>query len=65
MQRTLGPGGTIRNFVVSLLGAAAFVAGLFLVRHHKEAEEEVKRQVPAGERVARTTSLERLRELGL
>jgi hypothetical protein len=60
------PGGTIRTFLVSLLGAATLTAGLLLVRQNqKEADEEAKRQVPAGERVARNVSLERLRELGL
>jgi hypothetical protein len=63
---TLNLGGTIRTFLVSLLGAATLTAGLLLVRQQqKEAEEEVKRQVPAGERMARNVSLERLRELGL
>jgi hypothetical protein len=59
------PGGTIRTFFVSLLGAFAFVAGFFFIRHQRDGEAEVKGQVPAGERMARTTSLERLRELGL
>lgn len=64
-RRTPCPGGTIRTFIVSLLGAFAFVAGFFLIRHQKETESEVRGQVPAGERLARTASLERLRELGL
>ncbi|MGD2121425.1 MAG: hypothetical protein PVJ76_06760 [Gemmatimonadota bacterium] len=56
----------IRTFLVSLLGAATLTAGLLLVRQQqKAADAEVKGQVPAGERVARNVSLERLRELGL
>jgi len=64
--RTMNPGGPIRTFLVSLLGAATLTAGLFLVRQHqREADAEAQRQVPAGERVARNISLEKLRELGL
>ena len=63
---TLNPGGPIRTFLVSLLGAATLTAGLFLVRQHqKGADGEAQGQVPAGERTARNISLERLRELGL
>jgi len=66
MPRTLNPGGPIRTFLVSLLGVATLTAGLLLVRQHqKGAEAEARRQVPAGERMARNVSLERLRELGL
>ncbi len=66
MPRTPNPGGPIRTFLVSLLGAATLTAGLLLVRHHqKGAEEEARSQVPAGERMARNVSLKRLRELGL
>jgi hypothetical protein len=66
MARTLNPGGPIRTFLVSLLGAATLTAGLLLVRQRqKEAEVEARGQVPAGERTARTISIERLRELGL
>ena len=62
----MNPGGPIRTFLVSLLGAATLTAGLFLVRQHqREADAEAQRQVPAGERVARDISLEKLRELGL
>ena len=60
------PGGLIRTFLVSLLGAATLTAGLLLVRQHqKEAEAEARKQVPAGENAVRTVSLEKLRELGL
>ena len=64
--RTLSPGGPIRTFLVSLLGAATLTAGLLLVRQHqKESSAEADRQVPAGERMARNISLDKLRELGL
>ena len=61
------PGGLIRTFVVSLLGAATLTAGLLLIRQQREveAELEVKKQIPAGERTARVVDLDRLRELGL
>jgi hypothetical protein len=61
------PGGPIRKLVVSLMGAVSLVAGLMVIRHHREtdAEAEVKKQVPAGENTARTASLEKLRELGV
>jgi hypothetical protein len=47
------------------LGAAALAAGFFAIRYHREAENDLKGQIPAGERTARTVSLEKLRELGL
>ena len=66
MVGTLNPGGPIRTFLVSLLGAATLTAGLLLVRQRqKVAETEATRQVPAGERMARNISIEKLRELGL
>ncbi|MGD8359993.1 MAG: hypothetical protein PVJ04_01085 [Gemmatimonadota bacterium] len=40
-------------------------AGLLAFRFHREAETELKGQIPAGEKTARTVSLEKLRELGL
>ncbi len=60
-------GGLIRTFFVSLLGAATLTAGLLLIRQQREveAELEVKKQIPAGERTARVVDLDRLRELGL
>jgi len=61
----IDPGGPIRTFIVSLLGAAAVAAGLLAFRFHREAETELKGQIPAGEKTARTVSLEKLRELGL
>ena len=66
MPEILNPGGPIRTFLVSLLGAATLTVGLLLVRQHqKVAAVEARRQVPAGERAARNVSLEKLRELGL
>lgn len=64
---TLDPGGPIRRFVVSLMGAVSVVAGLLVIRHHREADAdaELKKQVPAGENTTRTVSLEQLRELGV
>jgi hypothetical protein len=59
------PGGIIRTFIVSLLGAAAVTASILVLRHQREAEVEVKTQIPAGEKTIRIASLERLRELGL
>ena len=63
--RTADPGGPIRTLIVSLLGAAALTAGFFVIRHQREAEDELKNQIPAGEKTARTVSLDKLRELGL
>jgi hypothetical protein len=57
-------GGPIRTFIVSLLGAAAFTAGILVVRLHRVADYGVKGQIPAGERNARAVSLEELRALG-
>ena len=58
-------GGTIRTFIVSLLGAAALTAGVLVFRHQRETEVDSKDKIPAGETTVRITSLERLRELGL
>ena len=58
------PGGIIRTFLVSLLGAATLTAGLLLVRQQKKGIE-VQRGAPSGERTARDLSLDKLRELGL
>lgn len=61
---TRTPEDTIRNFVVSLLGAAALTAGLLLLRHHKEVVTPTAASVPPGESVPGEISLERLRERG-
>ena len=58
-------GGLIRTLIVSLLGAAALTAGILVIRNQREAENELRKQIPAGEKTARTVSLEKLRELGL
>jgi hypothetical protein len=65
--RNFDPGGTIRKFIVSLLGAATLTAGLFIVRQQQQkvAEAEAQKHVPAGGKVARDVSIQRLRELGL
>jgi hypothetical protein len=49
------------------MGAASLVAGLMVIRHHREAdtESELKKNVPAGEKTTRTASLEQLRKLGV
>jgi hypothetical protein len=66
VARILDPGGTIRKFIVSLLGAATLTAGLLIVRQHqKVTEAEAQSQIPAGEKPSRDISLQRLRELGL
>jgi hypothetical protein len=61
------PGGPIRTFIVSLLGAATLTAGLLLIRQQREAEAQADstKQIPAGEGTARVVTLDRLRELGL
>jgi hypothetical protein len=59
-------GGPIRTFLVSLLGAATLTVGFVLVlQHQRGSETEARRQVPAGEQMARNVSIEKLRELGL
>ena len=65
LSRIPDPGGTIRTFIVSLLGAAALTAGILVIRNQREAEDQLRNQIPAGEKTARTVSLEKLRELGL
>jgi hypothetical protein len=51
---------------VSLLGAATLTVGLFLVRQRqKGTDPEMRGRVPGGEQMARTVSIEKLRELGL
>jgi hypothetical protein len=55
---------SIRTLVVSLIGAAALTAGLVLIRQQKQVGLPQVREVPPGENVPGTISLERLRELG-
>ena len=54
----------IRALVVSLVGAAALTAGLVLIRQQRQVEEPRVKEIPAGETVPGSISLERLRELG-
>jgi hypothetical protein len=55
---------SIRTLVVSLIGVAALTAGLVLIRQQKQVGFPQVREVPPGENVPGTISLERLRELG-
>ena len=57
-------GGPIRTLFVSLLGAAALVAGLVLLNQKGPEPLPKKRDSHAGESQPGTISLERLRELG-
>lgn len=54
----------IRTLVVSLIGVAALTAGLVLIRQQRQAEAPRLKEIPAGETLPATISLERLRELG-
>ena len=54
----------IRALVVSLIGVAALTAGLVLIRQQRQAEAPRLKEIPAGETLPATISLERLRELG-
>jgi hypothetical protein len=54
----------IRTLVVSLLGVAAVTAGVLLCRQQKLFTAPGLKEVPAGESMPATISLERLRELG-
>lgn len=55
----------MRTLTVSLVGAAAVVASLVLLRQQRQPEAPRQAKVtPAGETVPGTISLERLRELG-
>ncbi|MGD2070986.1 MAG: hypothetical protein PVI57_20120 [Gemmatimonadota bacterium] len=57
-------GGPIRTLTVSLIGAAALVAGLVVFRQQKQSDTSQVKNVPPGESVPAEISLERLRELG-
>jgi hypothetical protein len=54
----------IRTLIVSIIGVAAFTAGLVLIRQQKQVGAPVLKEVPAGERLPGTISLERLRASG-
>ena len=55
---------SIRTLIVSIVGVAAFTAGLVLFRQQKQVGAPVVKQVPAGESLPGTISLERMRESG-
>ncbi len=56
---------SIRNVTYKLLGVAALVAGLLLIRQQRQEEPRVAGELPPGESVPSEISLERLRELGI
>ncbi len=57
--------GIIRKVTLGILGAAAVVASLLLIRQTKQITPKETVDVPAGEAVPGSISLERLRELGI
>ena len=54
----------IRAFIVSLIGAAAVVTGLVILRQQKQVDHTRVGEIPAGETVPSDLSLERLRASG-
>ncbi len=56
--------GIIRKVTLGILGAAAAVASLLVIRQTKQVTPKEVVDVPAGETVPGSISLERLRELG-
>ncbi len=60
----MNAGGPIRKFFVSLVGVAALATGLLLVKQREEDTEKPK-EIPPGETVPATISLDKLRELGI
>lgn len=58
-------GGNIRKVTLGILGAAAAVASLLLIRQTKQLPPEDTLNLPAGEVIPGNISLERLRELGI
>ncbi len=57
--------GTIRKVTLGILGAAAAVASLLLIRSTKQVTPKETVDLPTDETVPGTISLERLRELGI
>lgn len=55
--------GTIHKLTLGIVGAAAVVAGLLLVRQQKQSQP--KQAVPEAESASGSITLERMRELGL
>ncbi len=58
-------GGKIRKVTLGLLGAAAAVASILLIRQQKLDQPKEAIDVPAGESTPGTLTLERVRELGI
>ena len=58
-------GGKIRKVTLGLLGVAAALAGILLIRQQKLDQPREAIDVPAGERSPGTLTLERVRELGI
>ena len=56
---------TIRKVTLSIVGAAAAVASLLLIRSTKQVTPKETIDLPADETAPETVSLERLRELGI
>ena len=55
----------MRKVTMGILGAAAAVASLLLIRQQKQIEPKEVAEVAPGETVPGAISLERLRELGI
>ena len=58
-------GTIIRKVTLGIVGAAAAVASLLLIRQTKQLPSKETLDLPAGETVPGNISLERLRELGI
>jgi len=58
-------GRIIRKVTLGILGAAAAVASLLVIRQTKQITPKEAADVPAGETVPGNISLDRLRELGI
>jgi hypothetical protein len=64
-KRCTRQGGNIRKVTLGVLGAAAAVASLLLIRQTKQIPPKETLNLPAGESVPGNISLDRLRELGI
>jgi len=65
VARTYDTGGNIRKVTLGILGAAAAVASLLLIRQTKRLPPKETLDLPAGESIPAHISLDRLRELGI